>query len=85
VANINLEPGRRTSTVIELAYDEAYLIFNVVPTNATIKVGGEPVTSPDHAFPVAPNRFYDIRVTAEGAGRAALAQPAPDPTHLPGV
>lgn len=66
VQTINLDPGRRHSEVVELAYDEAFLIFNVVPTNATVKVGGERVTSPDHAFPVVPNRFYDIRVAAEG-------------------
>lgn len=66
VQELNLEPGQQASTVVELAYEEAFLVFNIVPTQATVKVAGDVVDSPDHAFRVVPNRFYVIQVQAPG-------------------
>ncbi len=63
---VQLEPGQRTSTTIALAYEDAFLEFNLEPTQAVVSVAGDVVAETHHVFRVVPNRFYDIRISAPG-------------------
>lgn len=63
---VELEPGQRAAAVMALAYDDAYLVFNLFPTNAVVHVAGEAARDGEGVYRVVPNRFYDIRITATG-------------------
>jgi len=67
-------PGALTDVEFDLEHEEAFLEFDVVPTNAVIMVAGWRVTS--NEMRVIPDLLYSVHVEAPGHRAATLVESA---------
>lgn len=78
---VTVVPGAVMDVEFDVEYLDAFLRFEVVPTNAVIMIGGWRATS--NTVRVIPDLLYSIRVEAPGHRPASLTESArPEDTHI---